>query len=228
MDNGIFFDGVQYISASDAASLSGWTRDYIARLCNQGKLPGKRIGKNWYVEHNSLQTFLIHQEYGKSVRREFLSRERVHAYREAVGQKHPPALSVASSRGASNENVGEYRVHSIRPVAEPARPLNSAHFVAKKNIVHSFGVPPMYERLASAVAANGSRAVSGAASLASSSTGVTDAALRFAGQGIAHVPAYAVTPLSEFAHKLVALTLAAMLTLGTYALIDPQSVQFAS
>src|SRR3989344_2032937 len=59
MSDEIFFDGKRYISAHDAASSSDLTRDYIARLCRDGRVTGRRIGKNWYVEHASLKDFLI-------------------------------------------------------------------------------------------------------------------------------------------------------------------------
>src|SRR3989338_379435 len=83
MNSEIYFDGKQYISANDASALSGLTRDYVARLCRGGKMSGKRIGKNWYVENASLRSFLVGQEYSKSLRRESLARERVQEYRAA-------------------------------------------------------------------------------------------------------------------------------------------------
>src|SRR3989344_3288005 len=44
----------------------------------------------------------------------------------------------------------------------------------------------------------------------------------------AHVPSYALSPIAEFFHKVVALTLALMLTFGTYAAVDPSYARFAS
>src|SRR3989338_5165613 len=89
MSNEIFFDGKQYLSANDASALSGLTRDYVARLCREGKLSGKRVGKNWYVENASLRSFLVGQEYNKSLRRESLARERTQEYRAADAPSSP-------------------------------------------------------------------------------------------------------------------------------------------
>src|SRR3989338_5133716 len=85
----------------------------------------------------------------------------------------------------------------------------------------------MYGKLATAVAQAGTRVTDNAANIAASPSGVADAAIRMAAQGAAHVPAYTITPLAEFFHKLTALTLAFMLTFGTYALVDPRAAHFA-
>jgi hypothetical protein len=58
MNDDIYFDGVKYISAKEAASLSGFTRDYVARLCRHGKVNARRLGVLWYVDVESLQGFL--------------------------------------------------------------------------------------------------------------------------------------------------------------------------
>ena len=45
MSDNIFFDGVKYISANDAATSSGFTRDYIGKLCRTGKVKERESGK---------------------------------------------------------------------------------------------------------------------------------------------------------------------------------------
>ena len=62
MTDEIFFGKSRFISAGDAARFSGFTRDYIAMLCRQGTLRGKRIGRNWYVDEEALKSFLVVQE----------------------------------------------------------------------------------------------------------------------------------------------------------------------
>src|SRR5882757_1003492 len=81
MTDEIFFDGVRYIPASEAASESDLTRDYIARLCKENKIVGRRVGKkNWYVNLESLKSFLIDQEHARTKRRRELTRSRVKEY----------------------------------------------------------------------------------------------------------------------------------------------------
>ncbi|MEK7601548.1 MAG: NYN domain-containing protein, partial [Patescibacteria group bacterium] len=224
MNNEIFFDGKQYISAHDASELSGLTRDYVARLCRSGKLQGKQIGKNWYIENAGLRAFLVGQEYSKSLRREALARERVKEYRSldaasvgeagrsAVVTKHAPA---SQARFVSESSTASGVVSA--PVNRAIRVGNAGTFAAS----------PVYEKLSAAVARKGSAVFGGVANLTASPLGVADAAARLAAKSVAHVPAYAITPVAEFFHKLTALTLAFMLTFGTYALVDPRSAHFA-
>ena len=55
---GIDLDGRRYFLASEAAADFGFSPDHIARLARQGKINGRRVGKKWYVEPESLQTYL--------------------------------------------------------------------------------------------------------------------------------------------------------------------------
>ncbi|MEN9561044.1 MAG: hypothetical protein RIQ56_317, partial [Candidatus Parcubacteria bacterium] len=66
--------------SSDASTRTGLHRDYIGRLCRERKILGKRIGKNWYVEENSLDAYIRAQEVEKSIRNATLSNERVQEY----------------------------------------------------------------------------------------------------------------------------------------------------
>ena len=43
MSDSIFFDKKEYISAAEASHKINVTRDYIARLCKNGELIGKRV-----------------------------------------------------------------------------------------------------------------------------------------------------------------------------------------
>ncbi len=80
MNSEIFFNGIRYISANEAASISGLTRDYIARQCREGRIDGKRVGKNWYLENSSFEQFLILREHAASERSETLAKERALEY----------------------------------------------------------------------------------------------------------------------------------------------------
>src|SRR5580698_800158 len=84
MNDDIYFGGVKYISATDAASSSGFTRDYIGKLCRLGKVSGKRVGKNWYVDNTSLEKFRIAQDDLRVKRNESLVKERSLAYQKAI------------------------------------------------------------------------------------------------------------------------------------------------
>jgi hypothetical protein len=55
---GISLNGCRYFLASEAAADFGFSGDYIARLARQGKISGRRVGKKWYVEPESLRAYL--------------------------------------------------------------------------------------------------------------------------------------------------------------------------
>src|SRR3989344_3831283 len=101
MSDEIFFNGVRFVSAQEAAEISNLTRDYVARLCRDGRVRGRRIGKNWYVDELALKDFLVQQEYIKAKRREELVRERQEEYNTV----YPSKASVSST--ASTRVGGE-------------------------------------------------------------------------------------------------------------------------
>ena len=81
MSDVIFFDGAKYISASDAASQAAVTRDYIAHLCKQEKILGRKIGKQWYVDQSALESFVLAQNSQREARRQELAKIRALEYR---------------------------------------------------------------------------------------------------------------------------------------------------
>lgn len=58
MKRDIIIDGVRYLTARDAGALLDYAPDYISRLCREGKLNGRRSGRNWIVEADALKPFL--------------------------------------------------------------------------------------------------------------------------------------------------------------------------
>src|SRR3989344_5639505 len=105
MSDEIFFDGKRFISANDAASSADLTRDYIARLCRDGRVAGRRIGKNWYVDQASLKAFLITQEYAKSLRSESLTSERAREYHGRDVVQSPSAKTSFRSSSPLTRNT---------------------------------------------------------------------------------------------------------------------------
>src|SRR3989304_3354210 len=100
MSDEIFFDGSRYISASDAASQAALTRDYLARLCKEGKLIARRIGKKqWDVNQSSLEAFILEQSFDREQRRQKLAESRKLEYisgsaeiPKAVSVRHPAVV----------------------------------------------------------------------------------------------------------------------------------------
>jgi hypothetical protein len=59
--------GVPYHSAAEVAGKYGYVRDYVARLCRQGKVRGRRLGKLWYVDTESFAAFVRGQARGTTL-----------------------------------------------------------------------------------------------------------------------------------------------------------------
>ncbi len=82
MNRKIFLDGVRYLSAADAAERSGLVRNYVSRLCKEGKLAGRLIDNNWYVSWDSLHAYIAEQDAARKARSIKLAKQRALEYRE--------------------------------------------------------------------------------------------------------------------------------------------------
>src|SRR3989344_4901287 len=136
MSDNIYFDGVRYISAGEAAERAGLTRDYVTRLCKEGKILGKRIGKQWYASQASLDAFIIEQDFARAKRRQDLAESRKLEYKiKSEETPHVRAASPAESLGARTPIPSEHRTHASdalrsavarMPVASAARAARTA------------------------------------------------------------------------------------------------------
>lgn len=61
----IFNNGKEYISATRAGELVGYSGDYVGQLCRAQKIPSKLIGRTWYVELEALQNHKRTRQLGK-------------------------------------------------------------------------------------------------------------------------------------------------------------------
>lgn len=48
-----------YITADEAAEISGYHVNYIRRIMRQGKVKGRKTALVWLIERDSLQAYLI-------------------------------------------------------------------------------------------------------------------------------------------------------------------------
>ncbi|MBU6321398.1 hypothetical protein KGO04_02540, partial [Patescibacteria group bacterium] len=72
-----------FITTKEAARLSGYSADYIARLARSGVLKTKRVGRAWFVETVSLEEFARSQGTRKDERLRALAEERIAEYRSS-------------------------------------------------------------------------------------------------------------------------------------------------
>lgn len=59
----LVIDGEQYISSGRAATLVGYTKDYVGQLARDGKIKAKRVGRNWYIEESSINKHKLSVHY---------------------------------------------------------------------------------------------------------------------------------------------------------------------
>lgn len=58
MEQSLFFEGKEYVSSKRASQISKYTKDYVGQLCRGNKLKAKLVGRNWYVDLDSLHTHM--------------------------------------------------------------------------------------------------------------------------------------------------------------------------
>ncbi|MDR3571055.1 MAG: hypothetical protein P4L81_02560, partial [Candidatus Pacebacteria bacterium] len=142
----IFLDGAKYISAGDAAAASGFSRDYITRLARDGKILGRQIDRQWYVSHESLNTFLVAQEKAQELRRKALMRERqlehqrqnpVSTPAAAAGNLVVPAPSIAQKLAETMQTGATHTIAQATTVAANApMQLPFADIATHVDLVH--------------------------------------------------------------------------------------------
>ena len=121
MTDEISSDGLRYVSAAEAALKCDLHRDYIARLAREGKVQGRRVGRNWYINEDSLKSFVIKQAYRREIRKKSLSSERTRDFLHSY------------SRTTSFES--SYLSRHIAPEASGVvEDLNSKYLSEKKNL----------------------------------------------------------------------------------------------
>ena len=99
MTSFVEIDGKKFQTAKDAASLSGYSRDYISRLAREKKIDAHQVGRQWFVSLDSLSDYVRAAEQESQARQLKLSeerrRERAGSVENRPKEKH---ASVKSSR----------------------------------------------------------------------------------------------------------------------------------
>jgi excisionase family DNA binding protein len=51
-----------WLPTAAAAALTGYTSGYLRKLANQGRLQARKVGRDWQIQRESLQTYAEHME----------------------------------------------------------------------------------------------------------------------------------------------------------------------
>ena len=83
-------NGKILFSIRDAAHATSYSRDYITRLAREGKIFASHVGRQWFVDVDSLQAYAEAVALEQEVRKQQLSeeRKRERQLREVVGFQH--------------------------------------------------------------------------------------------------------------------------------------------
>ncbi len=94
MKESLEINGTKLVSIKQAATLVHYSRDYVARLAREEKIVASQVGRQWYVDVDSLRAFAAHSSLYDEVRKRELSATRKREL-TAVEQLH--SLRVATS-----------------------------------------------------------------------------------------------------------------------------------
>ncbi len=96
MTNVLTINGKKYIQSNQLAREFGYTTDYIGRLAREEKILATLVGRQWFVEPESLRVFSHQAQLEKEIRKEELRQQRKLEHL-AHTTKEIPALTRSSS-----------------------------------------------------------------------------------------------------------------------------------
>jgi hypothetical protein len=76
MTQSLIINTKEYIQSNVLALRCGYSSDYIGKLAREEKILGTQIGRQWFIEPESLNTFLLQTEIAKKIRAEELRKQR--------------------------------------------------------------------------------------------------------------------------------------------------------
>lgn len=76
-----------YLSSKDAGEILGYTHDYVSRLCRQGHMVGKKVGREWFVRPSDLEIFKKKHEVVLQKKKKQLSQKLSQIRKEHEAQK---------------------------------------------------------------------------------------------------------------------------------------------
>lgn len=85
-------NGAHYLPATEAGRNFGYTNDYVAKLAREKKILGTRVGRQWFVDPESLKSFI----------KEAKQRKQEHAKRLRVERKQERLILEEISYGAGD------------------------------------------------------------------------------------------------------------------------------
>jgi len=76
MTQSLVINGKEYLPSNVLAERFSYSSDYLGKLAREEKILGTLIGRQWFIEPESLKLFLAQAEISKRIRQEELRRQR--------------------------------------------------------------------------------------------------------------------------------------------------------
>lgn len=76
MSASFFVNGKEYLPSSTLCKAFGYSSDYVGKLAREEKILGTLVGRQWFVEHESLKIFALKVAVEKNIHKAELALER--------------------------------------------------------------------------------------------------------------------------------------------------------
>ncbi|MBX9765028.1 helix-turn-helix domain-containing protein, partial [Patescibacteria group bacterium] len=121
------YPGKEFITTSDAARLASVSQTHIGRICRSGDVVCLRVGREWFVEKESLSQYLVELSEKKRELAQKISEQRKKDYQEALAQKTLPLPEVLPTPTPTPTVVSSFQPRPaaltsktfFRPIAVP-------------------------------------------------------------------------------------------------------------
>lgn len=91
MEDELFLAGKKYVSSKRAAEITGYAKDYVGQLCRGGKLEAKLIGRNWYI---NLESLMKNRKRSLMLNQTIAEAERTSTPHPSIQKAHPKTTLV--------------------------------------------------------------------------------------------------------------------------------------
>ncbi|MDQ5950712.1 MAG: hypothetical protein QG585_654, partial [Patescibacteria group bacterium] len=133
-----------FLSSRRTGQVLGYTNDYVGKLCREGRLDAKMVGRTWYIDFDSVKKYSTLVSIEKEERRKELSETFSKEYQEYGLLKSEDvkvgAIEVVSApvEVAPKEVLVETEVYEISPVSVPSKYIH--HGYLKIAVTSTFAI----------------------------------------------------------------------------------------
>jgi hypothetical protein len=124
--------GRRFLSTRRAAKDHKYTSDYVGQLIRGGKVTGKKVGRSWYVDEQSLNAYLNGEIVPETLAQTSIAKSVIEKTSEPVVEvkKEVPTFQQVESR-TSDQSIGEKK---FEPVIIKSKTIEEHHIPIRTKI----------------------------------------------------------------------------------------------